>query len=96
MERAPYTRGSIVIVVLLLLSALAGMYVGGYFLLGNSEKTAILLNDGRWMQVRTFRWDWCTTFYQPMARIESAATGKQVMLLNAADRGWTSYPPLSK
>jgi hypothetical protein len=63
------------LVVAVLLVAVLGVYVGGYFLLSESRGPTI-----RGATIRVFDAEWKARIYQPMARIETLAAGRKVLL----------------
>ena len=84
MTKQPASGWSIVGASMLLLAVLLAIYASGYFLLLEQESTPLFLR-GPGLRVRVYKYEWIAMAYKPIAPIEAAVIGNEVMTFGIVD-----------
>jgi len=75
-ERKPFL-GMPVLAGFIILSALMGLYLGGYFWLGDWDENYFNGEPAEW---RRYRWEWLADAFEPAGQVETALRAKQIVI----------------
>ena len=72
------SRAAAIPAILVVMAALLGLYVGGYYWLGHYYPNSLVIGT-RTISVRLFPYEWVQKLYMPAAKAESLLSNREVL-----------------